>query len=93
MRHDLTLPAPPPPAERHDWQTVKTLFPYLWQWRGRMLLALICLVGAKLANVGVPLVFKEIIDGFTPAAGEALLIVPLGLLALYGVMRFGVALF
>ncbi|MCX8085877.1 MAG: ABC transporter ATP-binding protein/permease [Rhodocyclaceae bacterium] len=94
MRRDLTLPAPPPPpAERHDWQTIKTLFPYLWQWRGRMLLALFCLVGAKLANVGVPLVFKDIIDGFAPVGSEALLVVPLGLLAAYGLLRFGVALF
>lgn len=93
MRRDIALPAPPP-AERHDWQTLKTLFPYLWQWRGRILLALVCLIGAKLANVGVPLVFKGIVDGFAPASGvQAALLAPLGLIAAYGVLRFGVALF
>jgi ATP-binding cassette subfamily B protein len=93
MRRDIALPAPPP-AERHDWQTLKTLFPYLWQWRGRILLALACLIGAKLANVAVPLVFKEIIDGFTPTdAAQAALLAPLGLIAAYGALRFGVALF
>ncbi|MDI6748569.1 MAG: ABC transporter ATP-binding protein/permease [Rhodocyclaceae bacterium] len=93
MRRDIALPAPPP-AERHDWQTIKTLFPYLWQWRGRVLFALVCLVGAKLANVAVPIVFKDIVDGFAPAKpAHAFLIAPLGLIAAYGVLRFGVALF
>jgi ATP-binding cassette, subfamily B, heavy metal transporter len=93
MRRDIALPAPPP-AERHDWQTIRTLFPYLWQWRGRVLLALACLIGAKLANVAVPLVFKDIIDGFTPVTPvQAAMIAPLALIAVYGVLRFGVSLF
>ena len=93
MRRDIALPAPPP-SERHDWQTVRTLFPYLWQWRGRIILALTCLIGAKLANVGVPLVFKEIVDGFAQTdPRQAFLIVPLALIAAYGILRFGVSLF
>ena len=93
MRRDIALPAPPL-AERHDWQTIKTLLPYLWLWRGRVLLALTCLIGAKLANVAVPLVFKDIIDGFAPAdPAQAMLIVPLAVIAAYGVLRFGVSLF
>jgi ATP-binding cassette subfamily B protein len=93
MRRDIALPAPLP-TERHDWQTLRTLFPYLWQWRWRMLLALVCLIGAKLANVGVPLIFKDIIDGFAPAApAQAALLAPLGLIAAYGALRFGVSLF
>jgi len=98
MRRDTALPAPPP-AHRHDWQTVKTLLPYLLQWRGRILLALACLIVAKLASVGVPLVFKNIIDGFTPAGGgfsdgaSVMLLVPLALIAAYGVLRFSVSLF
>ena len=90
MRRDIALPAPPS-AQRHDWQTVKTLFPYLWQWRGRILLALACLIGAKLANVAVPLVFKDIIDGFAP--GVAAIVAPMALIAAYGVLRFSVSLF
>ncbi len=93
MRRDIALPAPPP-AERHDWHTIKRLFPYLWQWRGRVLLALACLIGAKLANVSVPLVFKDIVDGFAPAdPAKAILIAPLALIAAYGALRFGVSLF
>lgn len=93
MRRDIALPAPPP-DERHDWQTIKTLFPYLWQWRGRILLALACLIGAKLANVAVPLVFKDIVDGFAPREPLSVaLIAPLALIAAYGVLRFSVSLF
>jgi ATP-binding cassette subfamily B protein len=93
MRRDIALPAPPA-TQRHDWQTVKTLFPYLWHWRGRILLALACLIGAKIANVGVPLIFKDIIDGFAPAnAADAALAVPLSLIAVYGMLRFSVSLF
>ena len=93
MRRNAT---PKPPAgdtlaQTHAWKTLQTLFPYLWQYRVRMLLALSCLVGAKLANVGVPLVFKEMIDRMTP--GEQLLALPVGLLLLYGVLRFSTSLF
>ncbi len=93
MRRDIALPAPPP-TQRHDWQTVRTLLPYLLQWRGRILLALACLIGAKLANVAVPLIFKDIIDGFAPDSKvQALLLVPVALIAAYGVLRFSVSLF
>ncbi|MCK6407331.1 MAG: ABC transporter ATP-binding protein/permease [Rhodocyclaceae bacterium] len=89
-----TAPKPPPGeklSESHAWATLRMLFPYLWQYRGRMLLALSCLVGAKLANVAVPLVFKEMIDGLSP--GEQLLALPVGLLLLYGALRFSTSLF
>lgn len=52
-------PAGQPPAETHLWRTLNSLAPYLWQYKWRVLLALSCLLGAKLANVAVPLVFKE----------------------------------
>ena len=89
-----TAPKPPtgsPLAESHTWRTLKTLFPYLWQYRGRMLLALSCLVGAKLANVGVPLVFKEMVDSMTLT--QQRLALPVGLLLLYGTLRFSNSLF
>ncbi|MBU3987684.1 MAG: ABC transporter ATP-binding protein/permease [Gammaproteobacteria bacterium] len=58
------------------------------------LLALGCLITAKLANVAVPLVFKDIIDGFAPSVGvQGMLVVPLALIAAYGVLRFSVSLF
>jgi ABC-type transport system involved in Fe-S cluster assembly fused permease/ATPase subunit len=92
----MALPGPIPDT-RHDWQTIKTLLPYLWAWKGRVVFALACLLLAKLTNVAVPLVFKDIIDTFTlPGASkteQALLLVPLGLLAAYGALRFSTALF
>jgi ATP-binding cassette subfamily B protein len=57
----------------------------------RVIAALACLVAAKVANVGVPLIFKEMIDGLTP--GQQALALPALLLALYGALRFSTALF
>jgi ATP-binding cassette subfamily B protein len=84
------LPATADAATRGDWQTVRTLLPYLLAYKGRVLLAMACLVAAKLANVGVPLVLKEIVDRLT-ALG--LLVLPLGLLAAYGAMRLSTTVF
>ena len=65
-----------PPADlrtagRSDWQTLRSLFPYLWEWKGRVAIALGCLVAAKMANVGVPIVLKSIIDWLAPMAPMA----------------------
>ena len=94
MRRNLSPKPPAAPgalAQTHTWRTLQLLFPYLWQYRGRMLLAISCLVGAKLANVGVPLVFKEMIEGMSPS--KQLLVLPVGLLLLYGALRFSTSLF
>ena len=91
----MALPGPNLES-RHDWQTIKTLLPYLWQWKWRVVFALACLLAAKLTNVAVPMVFKEIIDSFTLPGSkleQALLLVPLGLLATYGALRFSTVLF
>jgi len=90
----MALPGPIPES-RHDWETIRTLLPYLWAWKGRVVFALSCLLLAKLTNVAVPLVFKDIIDTFAPPAAnrmqQAMLLVPLGLLATYGALRFSTA--
>ena len=78
-------------ADTHIWRTLNSLAPYLWQHKWRVLLALSCLIGAKLANVAVPLVFKEMIDGLTSA--QQALALPALLLALYGALRFSTSLF
>jgi ABC-type transport system involved in Fe-S cluster assembly fused permease/ATPase subunit len=78
-------------ADTHIWRTLNSLAPYLWQYKWRVLLALSCLIGAKLANVAVPLVFKEMIDGLTSA--QQTLALPALLLALYGALRFSTSLF
>ena len=61
----LPLPADPgvPRTQRGALPTIRTLLPYLWEWRWRVVTALVCLVAAKVANVGVPLILKEIVDG------------------------------
>ncbi len=88
----MALPGPDLDS-RHDWHTIKSLLPYLWAWKGRVIFALSCLLAAKLTNVAVPLVFKDIIDSFSLTRDQALLLVPLGLLAAYGALRFSTALF
>lgn len=84
-------PAGQPLATPHIWLTLKTLFPYLWRYRVRVVAAMSCLIGAKLANVAVPMVFKEMIDTLSP--GQQALALPALLLGLYGVLRFSTALF
>ena len=93
MRRSYTTRALPAPAtgKPRDWETIRSLIPYIWAYRGRVLFALACLIAAKLANVGVPLVFKEVVDAFT--AEKAVLVVPLALLAAYGLLRFSMSLF
>ena len=67
------------------------LAPYLWEFKSRVLVALALLVTAKLANVAVPLVLKEIVDALDPQT--AILAVPFALLAAYGLLRFSTTLF
>jgi len=73
------------PRSRNDWQTLRTLLPYLMEFKGRVALALAFLVTAKLANVGVPLVMKQIVDALS--VKQAVLVLPLTLLLMYGVLR------
>ena len=70
---------------------MRELIPYLWAYKGRVLAALTCLVAAKLANVGVPLVMKEVVDNLDRET--ALLAVPFALLAAYGILRVSTTAF
>jgi len=91
-----TAPALPP---RSDWGTLQRLFPYLWQYKWRVIAALSFMVGAKLANVSVPLLLKQLVDtmsfkpGSASATATALLVVPFGLLVAYGLLRLSTSLF
>jgi len=80
-----------PPDNRKDWQTIRSLLPYLWEFRGRVILALTFLALAKVANVGVPLVLKEIVDALS--GPQQLLLLPVALFAAYGLLRLGNSLF
>jgi ATP-binding cassette subfamily B protein len=76
---------------RNEWRAFGLLLPYLWEFKWRVLVALAFLVTAKVANVGVPLVLKEVVDGLN--RDTAILLVPLALLAAYGLLRFSTTLF
>ncbi|MBA2548894.1 MAG: ABC transporter ATP-binding protein/permease [Burkholderiaceae bacterium] len=82
-------------ADRNDWKALKTLLPYLWAYKGRVLFALACLVAAKLATVSVPILLKNIVDGLSPAVQSvgAVLLVPMALIVGYGVLRLSTSLF
>jgi ATP-binding cassette subfamily B protein len=88
----VTAPAQAPVS---DWTTLKRLFPYLWEYKWRVVAALSFMVGAKLANVGVPLLLKELIDALTPqpSGAQMLMVVPLALLLGYGLLRLSVSAF
>jgi ATP-binding cassette, subfamily B, heavy metal transporter len=93
--HSTALPAPvdknSPRTERGDWRTIRTLLPYLWEYKARVLAAIVCLVLAKVANVGVPVLLKRIVDSLD--AQLAPLVVPLALLVAYGLLRLSTTLF
>ena len=91
-----SVPAPDVPAgPRSDWRTLARLLPYLWQYKWRVLAALLFVIGAKVANVGVPVLLKNLIDSMTIKPGDpaALLVVPAGLLLAYGALRLMTSLF
>jgi ABC-type transport system involved in Fe-S cluster assembly fused permease/ATPase subunit len=95
-RHSEPSPPPAPDsAKRTDWATLQTLFPYLWVYKWRVLAALGCLIGAKVANVGVPLVLKQMIDqlSINPNNPRALLVLPLAALVAYGLLRLSTTVF
>ncbi|MFG6416284.1 ABCB family ABC transporter ATP-binding protein/permease [Roseateles sp. DC23W] len=83
------------PAVRGDWGTIGRLLPYLWRYRWRVGLALAFMVGAKVCNVGVPLLLKQLVDSLDlkPGATQAMLVVPVSLLLAYGALRLSTSLF
>ncbi|HET7097235.1 MAG TPA: ABC transporter ATP-binding protein/permease [Casimicrobiaceae bacterium] len=92
MRRHPTLPLPSANTARGgDWRTIRTLLPYLWAYKNRVILAVGALIAAKLANVGVPLLMKEIVDSLD--ARTAMLAVPLALIAAYGLLRLSTTAF
>jgi ATP-binding cassette subfamily B protein len=74
-----------------EWRVLGTLLPYVLEYKWRVSLALVCLTAAKLANVGVPLVMKRVVDSLDPRLQA--LAVPFALLAAYGALRFSTTLF
>ncbi len=82
----------PSGRKRNDWKTIRTLLPYLWEFRTRVVIALICLVLAKVAIVGVPLMLKAIVDALDPSQVD-IVTLPLFLVLGYGLLRIVSVLF
>jgi len=80
-----------PNQQRQDFSNLKRIVPYIWQYKGRVLIALLSLMLAKLATVGVPLILKDIIDILDQDLSSATL--PLMLLLAYGALRLSNSLF
>ncbi len=97
MRHSHGATAPVTARTRSDWSTLQSLFPYLWEWKFRVLFAISCLVAAKVANVGVPFLLKELVDTLTPLVSSQPLLaaasMPVFLLLAYGALRFSTTVF
>lgn len=73
-------------------QSIKTLWPYLMAFKGRVMLAMLALIAAKAATLLMPWALKEIVDA-VDANRQQLLLVPVWLLLLYGALRFGMVFF
>src|SRR5262249_5726332 len=94
LSHSTISEALPPAtrrARRSEWRALAMLVPYLLEFKGRVAIAMAFLVTAKLANVGVPLVLKDVVDRLDQS--RALVALPLGLLAAYGLLRLSATLF
>ncbi len=78
--------------DRRDWHNLKSMLPFLWEFRGRAVFALACLIASKAANVGVPVYLKKIVDELDKAP-EQLLVLPVSLLLAYGFFKLSSSLF
>ncbi len=93
------LPATPEEAavaaNQSDGATLRRLIPYIWSYKWHALAALAFMICAKLANVGVPILLKHLVDALDikPGQAQAVLVVPVGLLAAYGLLRFSSTMF
>lgn len=75
-----------------DWRAIRSLLPYIWQFKGRLMLALGLLTLAKIANVGIPLALKGAVDALDPQLQEFIYL-PVAMLVTYGLLRFTSSLF
>jgi ATP-binding cassette subfamily B protein len=78
----------------NDWKAIASLLPYLWTFKGRVILALFCLIAAKVANLGVPILLKFLVDSMSVSPGlQTLIVVPVALIIAYGLLRLSASLF
>lgn len=103
MRHHSTrstdyvsgLDSAPKLGKRTDWRVVRDLLPYLLAYKTRVGLAIACLLAAKFANLGIPILLKQLIDALDVQnnVSTALLVVPMGIIVGYGLLRFSSSMF
>src|SRR5690349_8512393 len=95
VRRISKIPESGEPAPAQEWRSLATLLPYLSDFPGRVVLAMVCLVVAKVAGVVLPLILKSVVDTLDSRlrGNDEFVIVPLALLAAYGLLRFGNVLF
>ncbi|MBW8183380.1 ABCB family ABC transporter ATP-binding protein/permease [Shewanella nanhaiensis] len=75
------------PVDKLNWHVLKLLWPYLFEYKKRVALALLCLIIAKVASVSLPFVLKSLVDTLTEASPEQLISVPISLVIAYGSLR------
>ena len=85
--------APEARQKGSQWRTVRMLLPYLWAYRARAIFAVACLVGAKVAVVGVPVLLKHIVDRLSVPPSLAPVEIPIALIVAYGALRLSTSAF
>jgi ATP-binding cassette subfamily B protein len=86
--------ATPQKRQPQDWKVIKNLLPYLTAYKARIIFTLLCLVIAKAANLGVPILLKKIVDTMSiSTTHKALLVVPVSLIVAYGLLRLSSSIF
>jgi len=96
MRHvqSQDVQVKPSHEKSNDWKVIANLLPYLWTFKGRVILALSCLIAAKVANLGVPILLKTLVDSMSVPPGlQTLIVVPVALIIAYGLLRLSASLF
>lgn len=81
-----------PSDHHHDLKTLRSLLPYLWNYRGRVILALFALILSKAAVVAIPLALKEIVDALDASQNKEL-VLPVLFLVIYGILRLSASVF
>jgi len=81
--------------QKGDWHVIRDLLPYLLEYRFRVAFALSCLIAAKFANLGIPILMKELIDSLNikVSSPQALLVVPVSIIVAYGLLRISASVF
>jgi len=78
-----------------NWQAFKLILPYLFEFKNRIAFAMLCLILTKVASVYLPFILKDIVDTLDANVPDNLqvAIVPLGLVAAYGMVRLAIVVF